>query len=97
MATFIVPVASEPTPQQVSDAIYASAVVDPQAFVLLVTDSNHLDGHVTVFHCLQHHEPRLGHPTPFDGAMPSMGMWSMVKPLQALNGLPTPFTRSMRL
>jgi hypothetical protein len=67
MATFVVPVAGAPPPQQVSDAVYASAIVDPQAFVLLVTDDNHPDGRVTLFHRLQRYEPRLGRPTPFDG------------------------------
>jgi hypothetical protein len=50
MATFIIPVAGTPPPQQVSDAVYASAVVDPQAFVLLVTDDDHPNGFVTLFH-----------------------------------------------
>ena len=68
MATFIVPVAGAPPPQQVSDVIYASAVVDQQAFVLLVTDDDHPNGHVTLFHRLQCYEPRLGRPTPFDGS-----------------------------
>jgi hypothetical protein len=67
MATFVVPVTGAPMPQQVSDAIYASAVMDPQGFVLLVMDNDHPNGHVTLFHCLQHHEPRLGYPTPFNG------------------------------
>jgi hypothetical protein len=57
-----------PPPLQVSDAVYASAVVDPQAFVLLVTDNDHPNGRVMLFHCLQHHEPRLSCPTPFDGS-----------------------------
>lgn len=56
MATFVVPVAGAPPPQQVSDAIYTSAVIDPQAFVLLVTDNGHPNGRVTLFHQLQHYE-----------------------------------------
>jgi hypothetical protein len=67
MATFDVPVVGAPPPQQVSDAVYASAVVDPQAFVLLVTDNDHPNGLVTMYHRLQRFEPQLGRPTPFDG------------------------------
>lgn len=55
-------------PQQVSDAVYASAVVDPQAFVLLVTDDDHPNGQVTLFHRLQRYEPQLGQPTLFNGS-----------------------------
>jgi hypothetical protein len=67
MATFVMPVVGAIPPQQVSDAVYASAVVDPQAFVLLVTDNDHPNGRVTLFHRLQRYEPQLGRPTPFDG------------------------------
>ena len=44
MATFVMPVVGAPPPQQVSDTFYASAVVDPQAFVLLVTNNDHPNG-----------------------------------------------------
>jgi hypothetical protein len=49
MATFNMPVAAALTPQQVTDAVYALAVVDPQAFVLLVPDADHPDGRVTLY------------------------------------------------
>jgi hypothetical protein len=69
MAAFVVPVAGAPPPhQQVSDTVYASAIMDPQAFVLLVVDNDHPNGRVMLFHRLQRHEPRLGRPTPFDGS-----------------------------
>ena len=68
MATFVMPAAGTLPPQQVSDAVYASAVVDPQAFVLLVTDDDHPNGRVTLLHRLQRYEPRLGCPTPFNGS-----------------------------
>jgi hypothetical protein len=67
MATFDVPVAGAPPPQQVSDAVYALAVVDPQAFVLLVTNGNHPDGRVTLYHHLQRYDaqhPSTGPGTP---------------------------------
>jgi len=66
MDAFVVPVANPPAPQAVAGAIYASATVDPQAFLLLVTDADHPNGRVTLFHRLQRHEAQLGHPSPFD-------------------------------
>jgi hypothetical protein len=68
MATFNVPVAAALTPQQVTDAVYASAGVDPQAFILLVSDADHPNSRVTLYHRLQRYKPRLRCPTPFDGS-----------------------------
>ena len=66
MDALAVPALAVPTPQEVADTVLASAVVDPQAFVGLIIDANHPDGRVTLFHRLQHYEPQLGQPTPFD-------------------------------
>jgi hypothetical protein len=68
MNTLMVPLAGVGalTPGQVSDAVFASAVVDPQAFVMLVVDANHPDGHICLFHWLQCYAPQLGAPTEFD-------------------------------
>jgi hypothetical protein len=41
--------------------------MDPQAFIMLVTNADHPEGHVTLFHHLQWFEPQLGHLTPFNG------------------------------
>ena len=67
MRAFRVPAAAALSPLEVSDAVFASAVVDPQAFVALVTDADHPDGVVTLCHRLQRFEAQLGVPTPFDG------------------------------
>jgi hypothetical protein len=68
MNTFMVPLAGVGalTPGQVSDAVFASAVVDPQAFVMLVVDATHPDGRICLFHRLQRYAPQLGAPTEFD-------------------------------
>jgi hypothetical protein len=68
MNTFTVPLAGVGalTPVQVSDAVFASAVVDPQAFVMLVVDAKHPNGRICLFHRLQRYAPQLGAPTDFD-------------------------------
>jgi hypothetical protein len=67
MNTFVVPVAGATlTPVQVSDAVFASAVVDPQAFIMLIVDETHPNGRVCLFHRLQQYAPQLGSPTAFD-------------------------------
>lgn len=67
MNTFVVPAANAPAPQVVSEAVYAAAVEDPQAFILLISDATHPHGRVTLFHRLQRYAPQLGNPTDFDG------------------------------
>ena len=57
MATFEVPAANPQQPQVVANAVYASAVTDPQAFILLVSDPGNPDGRVSLFHRLQRFEP----------------------------------------
>jgi hypothetical protein len=54
MNTFVVPLAGEGalTPVQVSDAVFASAVVDPQAFVILIVDAANPNGRICLFHHL---------------------------------------------
>jgi hypothetical protein len=67
MNTFLVPVAGAVlTSNQISEAVFSSAVVDPQAFVMLVTDTNHPDGRLCLYHRLQRFAPQLGAPTDFD-------------------------------
>jgi hypothetical protein len=68
MNTFVVPPAGVGalTPVQVSDAVFASAVVDPQAFVMLIVDATHPNGRICLFHRLQRYAPQLGAPTEFD-------------------------------
>jgi hypothetical protein len=68
MNTFAVPPAGVGalTPVQVSDAVFASAVVDPQAFVMLIVDATHPNGRVCLYHRLQRYAPQLGAPTEFD-------------------------------
>jgi hypothetical protein len=67
MGIFSVPVAGAvATPVQVADAVFAAAVADPQAFVALVVDVNHPNGHVSLFHQLQRYAPKLGTPTEYD-------------------------------
>jgi hypothetical protein len=67
MGIFSVPLAGAvATPVQVSDAVFAAAVVDPQAFVALVVDANHPNGRVCLFHRLQRYAPQLGNPTDYD-------------------------------
>jgi hypothetical protein len=68
MTTFVVPPAGVGalTPVQVSDAVFASAVVDPQAFVMLIVDATHPNGRICLFHRLQRYAPQLGAPTEFD-------------------------------
>jgi hypothetical protein len=70
MNMFMVPLAGVGalTPAQVSDAVFASAVVDPpQAFVMLIVDATHPDGRICLFHHLQRYAPQLlGAPTEFD-------------------------------
>jgi hypothetical protein len=50
----------------VSDAVFASAVVDPQAFVMLLVDATHPNGRICLFHRLQRYAPQPGAPTDFD-------------------------------
>jgi hypothetical protein len=68
MNTFVVPLVGVGalTPVQVSDAVFASAVVDPQAFVMLVVDATHPNGRICLYHRLQRYAPQLGAPTEFD-------------------------------
>jgi hypothetical protein len=68
MNTFAVPLAGVGalTPVQVSDAVFASAVVDPQAFVMLVVDATNPNGRVCLYHRLQRYAPQLGAPTDYD-------------------------------
>jgi hypothetical protein len=67
MNTFAVPLAgSALTPGQVTDAVFALAVVDPQAFVMLIVDEIHPNGRVCLFHRLQQYAPQLGNPTAFN-------------------------------
>jgi hypothetical protein len=54
------------TPVQVSDVVFASAVVDPQAFVMLIVDVTHPNGRVCLFHRLQRYVPQLVASTKFD-------------------------------
>jgi hypothetical protein len=55
------------TPLQVSDAVVASAVMDSQAFVMLVVDATHPNGRICLYHRLQCYAPQqLGAPTDFD-------------------------------
>jgi hypothetical protein len=61
------PVASEaPTPAQVMEAVYASAVTDPQACITLVVGEQFPDSRISLFHHLQRFAPQLGAPTGFD-------------------------------
>jgi hypothetical protein len=66
LSTFEVPGAAALTPNQVSEAVFASAVVDPQAFVMLIVSANHPNGRLCLFHRLQRYAPQLGAPTEFD-------------------------------
>jgi hypothetical protein len=68
MNTFAVPLAGVGalTPVQVSDAVFASVVVDPQAFVMLIANATNPDGRVCLFHRLQRYAPQLGAPTNYD-------------------------------
>jgi hypothetical protein len=67
MSTFAVPVAGDaPAPALVTEAVYASAVADPQAFVTLVVDDATPEGRVCMFHRLQRFAPQLGVVTGLD-------------------------------
>jgi hypothetical protein len=69
MNTFMVSLgaAAAPAPNLVNEAVFASAVVDPQAFAMLVlVSAAHPNGRVCLYHRLQHYAPQLGAPTDFD-------------------------------
>ena len=58
----------EPHPRSRSQMLYTPRQLWTHRFVLLITDGDHPDGRVTLYHRLQRYEPRLGRPTPFDGS-----------------------------
>jgi hypothetical protein len=67
MNIFSVPVAGAvATSGQVSEAVFAAAVMDPQAFVTLVVDPNYPHRRICLFHRLQRYAPQLGNPTEYD-------------------------------
>jgi hypothetical protein len=45
---------------------FASAVIDPQAFVMLIVDAANPNGRICLFHRLQRYAPQLGAPTDYD-------------------------------
>jgi hypothetical protein len=68
MNTFAVPLGgvAAPAPNLVTEAVFASAVVDPQAFVMLVVNPANPNGRVCMYHRLQRYAPQLGVTTDFD-------------------------------
>lgn len=56
---------AQPT-QNMSDAVFASGMVDPQAFIMLINNKSNPDGTIHLFHCLQLYVPQLGIPTPLN-------------------------------
>jgi hypothetical protein len=53
MDAFMVPIAgADLTPNQAFEAVFSSAVMDPQAFVMLITDANHPEGYLCLYLCL---------------------------------------------
>lgn len=85
-----------PPPQQVSDTLYTLAIVDPQAFVLLVTDADQPNGRVARFtgcSAISRSWVDRHHLTGRD--TPSMGTWCKDKCRLVLNGRPMPSIKSM--
>ena len=71
MQVFAIPAPGAPgaalAPQVLADNVYASAVNDPQAFVMLCTTPQAPNGRVMLYHRLQRFQPQLGQPaTPYD-------------------------------
>ena len=66
MDVFVAPAVNPPPALTIANAVLSSAVVDPQAFIALISDDAHPLGRVMLFHWLQHFDPQLGNPTPLN-------------------------------